>query len=94
MHDSDRKPAITERAFSASDQVGQEDADVSWSANSKDGADDAADRPKKGEGDVILESMLFKDDAKEIGVVEARHTAVLSVVWFGVLPLVKFLCRR
>ncbi|CAM9581772.1 unnamed protein product [Pylaiella littoralis] len=72
----DRKPAITERAFSASDQVGQEDADVSWSANSKDGADDAADRPKKGEGDVILESMLFKDDAKEIGVVEARHTAL------------------
>lgn len=54
------------------DQLGKEDADVSWSASSKDGSDGGPDRPKKGEGDVILESMLFKDDAKEIGVVEVR----------------------
>lgn len=50
----------------------QEDADVSWSANPKDSEDGGVERPKKGAGDVVLESMLFKDDAKEIGVVEVR----------------------
>lgn len=51
----------------------QEEADVSWTASSKDGQDEGADRPKKGKGDVLLESMLFKDDAKEIGVVEVSR---------------------
>lgn len=54
--------------------MGKEDADVSWSASSKDGSDGGPERPKKGVGDIILESMLFKDDAKEIGVVEVRGT--------------------
>lgn len=44
-----------------------------WSANPKDGENGGVERPKKGSGDVILESMLFKDDAKEIGVVEVRN---------------------
>lgn len=52
------------------DERGKEEADVSWSANPKDGEDGGIERPRKGSGDVILESMLFKDDAKEIGVVE------------------------
>lgn len=52
------------------DELGKEEADVSWSANPKDGEDGGIERPRKGSGDVILESMLFKDDAKEIGVVE------------------------
>lgn len=67
----DAKPAIT-RNFSMHDQLGKEEADVSWGAVSKDGedGDGIVTRPRRGSGDVILESMLFKDDAKEIGVVE------------------------
>eukprot|EP00903_Cladosiphon_okamuranus_P015046 g13919.t2 len=52
----------------------QEEADVSWGANPKDGVE----RPKKGTGDVILESMLFKDDAKDIGVVELKVMSLNS----------------
>lgn len=57
----------------------QEEADVSWSASPKDGQEESIERPKKGKGDVILESMLFKDDAKEIGVVEvsANRSVIL-----------------
>lgn len=57
--------------------MGEEESGVSWTANAKDGqdgeggADGALDvTVKAGSGAVLLESMLFKDDAKEIGVVE------------------------
>ncbi|CAM9404383.1 unnamed protein product, partial [Ectocarpus fasciculatus] len=67
----DQKPSMY-RNCSLNDNGAQEEADVSWSANAKDGSDDAVNHPKKGKGDVILESMLFKDDAKEIGIVELK----------------------
>lgn len=73
------------RHYSLNDDFGQqEDADVSWSANPKDGQEGGVERPKKGAGDVLLESMLFKDDAKEIGVVEVcmdpKQLTVVHVV--------------
>ncbi|CAM9137864.1 unnamed protein product [Ectocarpus sp. 12 AP-2014] len=67
----DEKPSMY-RNYSLNETGAQEEADVSWSAVAKDGEDDAVNHPKKGKGDVILESMLFKDDAKEIGIVELK----------------------
>lgn len=71
--ESDHTPGIA-RHYSLNDSFAgqQEEADVSWGASPKGEADGGVDKPKKGPGDVILESMLFKDDAKEIGVVEVR----------------------
>lgn len=76
---SDGNRTIT-RNLSLSEDLGQDDSGLSWIANPKDGQDgsgagggSASDMALKvGSGAVLLESMLFKDDAKEIGVVEVR----------------------
>lgn len=58
-------------------EFGQEEAAVSWSANPKkaehdeeDGDDGIVEGVTGARGPVLLEAIMFKDDAKEIGVVE------------------------
>lgn len=58
------------------DNLGQEEANVSWTANPKMDVEVGTDGAKTV-NPVILESMLFKDDAKDLGVVEVGFPAVV-----------------
>ena len=59
------------------DELGeQEEAMVSWTADPKKGEEGGEGGNVNGKGPVILESMLFKDDAKEVGIVEVCRVAV------------------
>lgn len=57
----------------AGDLGHQEEAMVSWEADPKKGEEGVDGGDVDGKGPVILESMLFKDDAKEVGIVEVRY---------------------
>ena len=73
-----------------SEDMGQDEPGVSWNANPKDGQDGSGEEGgasdaalNVGSGAVLLESMLFKDDAKEIGVVEVRDAQGLGHSYCG-----------